>query len=35
MARLAAGAGLGAALPPGEALPVYVRDDVARPPASR
>jgi tRNA threonylcarbamoyladenosine biosynthesis protein TsaB len=34
IARLAAGAGLGAALPPGEALPVYVRDDVARPPAS-
>jgi tRNA threonylcarbamoyladenosine biosynthesis protein TsaB len=35
IARLAAAAGLAAALPPGEAQPIYVRDDVARPPASR
>jgi tRNA threonylcarbamoyladenosine biosynthesis protein TsaB len=34
IARLAAASGLAAALPPGEAQPVYVRDDVARPPAS-
>jgi tRNA threonylcarbamoyladenosine biosynthesis protein TsaB len=34
IALLAAAGGLAAALPPEQALPVYVRDDVARPPAS-
>jgi len=35
IARLAAIDGLGAAVPPERALPVYLRDDVASPPASQ